>query len=293
MAQWEVANRIEQINGESGFIQTVDSISLLANAVNQTVNYRIRETDFLWTAAVAVSTGIFSTRAECKTENRFLDSAPVCSENFWGTAQSPFKHPPKFFPLNGEIVFSFNERSGTPNTVQLFLWGKRAETCTGNAKTQKKCRDSNCKCDRGMFGQGRGLFVLHTGIGGVSIPAGSVTSNPLKAPDYYHLRICAINAAAYNATVGTTPLANGWKGYANRMDPRDERNAYISNAQMQAAGWTGTATAPARLPSPIVLHKASQIECDYTDLVNNGAATIVNHAFVCEAIDDDVLDTNG
>jgi hypothetical protein len=283
--QWEIANRIEQINAESGFIQSVDEITLTANTAGSPVAYRARETDFLWTAAVAVSTGTFRLRIFAEYEGEYLDNGPVRSENFWGTAQLPNRHPPKFIPLNGQLTFEFFDTSGDGNTVALYLWGMRAKVC----KTRPEaCVGRDC-CDRGRWGKGRGLFILAPPVNattpaqdGFTVPANGPFSGSVHVQDAYHLRVAQINASATSAL---------WRGNLYRIDPRDERNAYISNAQMRSAGWTGTSTAPGRPPSSLVLHKGSDVNYEFTDL--SGATNYIRPTLVCERLNDKLVAVNG
>jgi len=286
---WPVANEIIQTNGESGFVQVVDEIALTASQVGASVNFRVRESDFLWTAAVAVSTGTFRTAIQLSSEGeRYTTGLYPCRSNlFWGTAQNPSRHPPKFLPLNAEIQFFFDDTSGAPNTVALYLWGKRAETCGGEG-LKGQCKNAKCPCDRGRWGQGRGLYILSTPQAGVAVPGGAGTTGIQKCPDAYHLRIIKSNAEATNAGAPTSL----WKGLPGRIDPRDERRANIASAPMRAAGWTGIATAPARYASPILLHKASQLETDYTDLVGSGTTTI-HVCHIAESLDDELVEKNG
>ena len=276
MSEWAVANHIVQINDESGFVQVVDETTLTALQQGVETSYRIRETDFLWTAAVAVSTGTFRCRVFSATESRYLDTNPVRSENFWGTAQEPMRHPPKFLPLNGELTFKFDDTSGAGNVVALYLWGKRANTCG-----RETCA-RDCRCDRARWGQGRGLFVMHTPGAGVVIPASSGTSSVLKVPDYYHVRATIQNG------FGTS---DSFKWQLSRMDPRDERRASPSNAQQRRLASLGTATKPARLPSPIILHKGSQAELDWSD--QSGSANTAHLALIGETLDDELVRQNG
>jgi hypothetical protein len=287
--EWAVANEIIQTNGESGFVQVVDEITLTANQLNAPVNFRVRESDFVWTAAVAVSTGTFRTAIQLSSEGeRYITGLYPCRSNlFWGTAQNPLRHPPKFLPLNAEIQFFVDDTSGNPNTVALYLVGKRAETC-GGAGIKAKCQNKKCPCDRGRWGQGRGLYILSTPQAGVSVPGGAGTTGIMKVPDAYHRRVSKTNAEATNA--GAPTLL--WKGLPGRIDPRDERRANVASAPMRGPAWTGIATAPARWPSPLLLHKASQLETDYTDLVGTGTTTI-HVCHIAESLDDELVEKNG
>lgn len=283
MAEWPIANRIEQVNGDSGFIQAVDEITLGANAAGSPLSYRIRETDFLWTAAIAVATGTFRCRVFSETDAKYLDNAPIRSELFWGTAQLPMRHPPKFIPLNGQLNFEIFDTSGAPNTVALYLLGMRARTCGGKA-----CQNDRCPCDRGRWGTNRGLYILGSPVNqttpasdGWLVPASSAGQGSLRAEDAFHFRASAIQASA---------TSNSWRGRLQRMDPRDERMAYISNAQMRSAGWTGISTAPFRPTSPILAHKGSDILIDFTDL--SGSDNYVRMALVGERLTDELVRQN-
>lgn len=301
MAEWGVANHIIQVNGDSGSVQVVDEVTVPARGVGETT-YRIKETDFLWTASVAVSTSTFAHRTELKTESRQLESDYVRSEDFWGTAQAPMRHPPKFIPLNGEITFRFIDTSNASNLIALYLWGFRASTCGEPVKDGERagrCKNPNCQCDRARWGQGRGLFVLSTlapttapswSQGGIACPAGGTASQSLKIPDLYHFRMSILNGHAYNGAGQATANAT-WKGNLERMDPRDERRGTLTsaqNAQARAAALVGSATAPNYLPSPVAGHKAGYFNVDVTDL---GLATTnyIHLTGVGETLDDELL----
>lgn len=289
--EWPVANEIVQINGESGFVQVVDEIALTSGGLGQgPINFRVRETDFLWTASVAVMTnasGIFRTKIELASEgNRAITGANPCrSDLFWGTAQQPMRHAPKFLPLNAEVNFTFDEISNNAYTVALYLWGKRAEVCQKGA-----CSDPKCTCDRARWGAGRGLYILSTAPAGVVCPAGAGAPGNLKVPDAYHLRLTKACGIAFNNAVAT----NLWKGTVNRIDPRDERRANVMSAGVRGPGLWGIATAPGRLPSPLTVHKGSQVEQDFADLVNDGVhSTTVHTCYPAESMDDEILEKNG
>jgi hypothetical protein len=282
MAEWPIANRIEQVNGDSGFIQTVDEVTVGAYA-SQEVQFRARETDFLWTAAVAVATGTFRVRIFSETDAKFLDNNPIRSELFWGTAQLPNRHAPKFIPLNGQMNFTIQDTSNASNTIALYLVGMRARTCGG-----KSCANDRCPCDRGRWGTNRGLYILGTPVNqtdptqdGITVGANAPMSSSLKIEDALHFRASQINASATSAS---------WRGRMKRMDPRDERTAWISNAQMRSAAWTGVSTAPFRPTSPILMHKGSDVEFDLTDL--SGATNYVRFALVGERLTDELVRQN-
>ena len=301
MAEWGVANRIEQVNADSGAVQVVDEVTLSARAVGETT-FRIKETDFLWTASIAVSTGTFAHRLELKTENRQLDESYVRSENFWGTAQHPMRHPPKFIHLNGELTFRFIDTSNASNLVALYLVGFRAATCGAPVQAgerQGRCKNPNCTCDRARWGQGRGLFVISTDSpttapawaqGGIVVPAGASATAKLVIPPMHHFRMSILNGVAYNGAGADTPNT-AWKGNLDRMDPRDERRGYYSSSQgsqIRAAAFVGTGTAPNYLASPVVGHQAGQFGVDVTDL--GGATTnFVHLTAIGETVDTDMV----
>jgi hypothetical protein len=302
MGDWGIANRIEQVNGYSGGIQVVDEVAL--TAYQQTsVKYRVKETDVLWCASVAVSTadgGTFAHRTEFKSESRFLDNDYVRSENFWGTAQHPLRHAPKFLPLNGEIEFHLIETSNQAHTVALYLYVMRANVCQKTKTASVTCPNPNCKCDRARWGSGRGLYV-HTTPGpttsgggfsqnGIVVPAGGPKTLSVKVIEPYHFRSAIQNGCAFNGASGIT-ANTAWKGNLTRRDPRDERGGTLTSAQNQqarAAAFVGTATAPLWLPSSVLFHKASSIDYDVTDL-GGSTTNYVHIAQIGETLDDELL----
>ncbi len=288
---WGVANRIEQINGDSGLILAVPEVTIAAQGGTTESTLRVPETDVLWTASVAVASTTFAHRLELKSENRQLENDFVRSENFWGTVQRPLRHPPKYLNLNAELVFQFINTGTVSNTIALYLYGKRAETC-GAPGRNGRCPNPNCRCDRARWGQGRGLMILHTAKpvlspyaqGGIAVPASAPVTSPLKVPDYYHFRCTILNGQAYS----NAEVANAlWRGNIQRMDPRDERMANVASGGVRANGLVGTAQNPNYLPSPFVYQKASQIAQEITDL--SAAANNVHIAHIGETIDDELL----
>jgi len=78
--------------------------------------------EHVWT--VANSTGIFSVLITDRSANRQLSNAAVNGENFAGTAALPFPLvEPYIWARSATVLATFNDRSGSGNTVQLVFRG--------------------------------------------------------------------------------------------------------------------------------------------------------------------------
>jgi len=85
--------------------------------------------EHIWT--VAGSTGTYSVTLIDRSANRQLSNAPINGENFAGTAALPFPLvEPYIWARAATCLAVFNDRSGSPNTIQLVLRGYKLYPAT-------------------------------------------------------------------------------------------------------------------------------------------------------------------
>ena len=244
-----------QIDDSPVFCQTVDDQTVSASgALN--ASFTSQWDDFLWLGSVAQSTGSFSTRINAQYDGGYLDNDKVRSDCFWGTAQYPFWHAPKFVPQGAQITFEITDRSAAQNKVRLGLLGIKARPG-----------------DKEKWGRGRGLFLLATPSAGLAITGNLTLYSSIVTETSYDLRVGAITAAQ---------TSSSWLGKYSYKDPRISNKIPSSQNRMHSTFWTGSNTLPFRPRGMPRVQAGSSLELDLQD--ESGSTNTVYIVYVCDRL---------
>lgn len=250
------------------YIQNVDDIVLTASAGAGQAGPRsvvtfVTTVPFLWTHSMAYRLGRFRERINAQWESNYLDINTVLDQLFWGSAQNPTYHAPKFIPANQTISFEVEDLSGFANLVSFALGGFIVPDNRLDEMQQR-------------YGKGKGLMRLSnaqtplagTSVAtGITIPANGTANFSLPTETAYHFR--------HDATC-SEQTSISWQGYYEYKDARLGYRYANTNKKAYSYLWTGRSAGlnadgsgsavPYLLPSPELVQNENAITFNLADV---------------------------
>ena len=231
------------------------AITLSAGGNDEGVFQIDSQGSFEWTHILGVSTGPYTVELFDPADQGRLSNFPMHSGTIVGTARRPFELPdPYLFNVEDkrrELIAKFHDLSGAPNTVRLYLYGRRYYT-------REAIPDVHLKVAQVLGRKHRinNYFMVPKEVNQFGVPA---ALGPLARTT------CTFTADHGYDTSLMKLMASSTGPFAFNLREKDT-NRTLSNRTIHSDNGWGTAQFPFRFADTWLIERDKQLLCEVTDI---------------------------